>query len=795
MTAGAITEQIGSGRAHTVWLALGPILASIAYFLGAEGAFAIGTLTQQFAPFWPPNVVLLCALLLTPVRQWPLYIAATFPAHVLAEWGVAMPMPQLLMAFGCNVSIALLNAITLKSVLKGPPWLGSLRSAGLYLLLVALMIPAVVALAAGFEPILGDGDPKDYWLFWGRWYLSNALGALTLTPVFLTTFGDGGSRARQKPSRARLLEAVLLSLALLAACSAAFDTQLTGYGAGLVPAVLYLPVPILIAAAVRFGAKGASGAVLVVTIMVLFGVMHGHGPFAGGTSRHDVLSVQLFLAVVAIPTILVAALIEELQRANERLSAVLDGISDCHFTVDRAGRITAVNSNAATWSGAPRPAELIGQSYRKITRETSEQPDLVERTIVTGHAVHGEVANPDGRLIDLHVYPAAGGASVFFHDITGHRAAERTARKTQELLQSSLDALTAQIAILDRSGKIVATNAAWQQAVEALNEAGECYLLGANFLEECERARPHQRKIADGLKKVIAGQAREFRFEYPSDFIEGTWYQMRGTSFGTGAELRIVLANENITEVKASEGALRRLTGKLLRSQDEARRQIARELHDSTAQNLLAATLGIGQALRLTPRLKQTAKAALEESRELIEQSQHEIRTVSYLLHPPMLDEAGLPAALRWFCAGFAKRTEIAVELDVDPDLERLPAELERTLFRVAQEGLTNVHRHSGSTRVRVGLKLETSAAGSWLNMLSIVDNGKGMPPGETEAINMSSAQSVGIGLAGMRERLHQFGGRLEIHSGPDGTALHAAVPIRPETAATMRPKSGEISA
>jgi signal transduction histidine kinase len=79
--------------------------------------------------------------------------------------------------------------------------------------------------------------------------------------------------------------------------------------------------------------------------------------------------------------------------------------------------------------------------------------------------------------------------------------------------------------------------------------------------------------------------------------------------------------------------------------------------------------------------------------------------------------------------------------------------------------------------------------------MLSIVDNGKGMPPGETEAINMSSAQSMGIGLAGMRERLHQFGGRLEIHSGPDGTALHAAVPIRPETAATMRPKSGEISA
>src|ERR1700730_15676162 len=134
MTISAIWEPMTSGRFHPLWLALGPFLVAIFYYLGAEAAFAIGTLTQQFAPFWPPNVVLLCALLVAPCRRWPLYIAAAFPAHVVAEWGVAMPLPQLLAAFVCNVSVALLNAIAVSWLLRGPAWLRRLRSAWLYLL-------------------------------------------------------------------------------------------------------------------------------------------------------------------------------------------------------------------------------------------------------------------------------------------------------------------------------------------------------------------------------------------------------------------------------------------------------------------------------------------------------------------------------------------------------------------------------------------------------------------------------------------------------------------------------------
>ena len=782
MSIDASWESALTGRARWSWPLLGPALLSIVYYLAAEAAFAIGTLTQQFAPFWPPNVVLLCALLLLPRRQWPLYIVATFPAHVLAEWGAAMPVLQLLAAFFCNVSVAYLNAISLSWLLRGPPWLGSLRNASLYLLAAVVVNPALVAFAAGFEPTLGDGDPTQYWQYWWRWYLSNALCSLTLTPVFLTNWGKGLRRPRSKPSWRRLIEGLSVALGLIASCIAAFDTQLTRITADFFPAILYLPVPLLLAAAVRFGAKGASGAILIVTVMVLGLAMHGDEPFAGGPAGNSVLSVQLFLAIITVPTILLAALVEELQRTSDRLGAVLDGISDCYYTLDQAGQVTAVNAKGAAWWGTAAPQELIGRNFREVISDRPEEQAWVERTIQAGIAARGEVCLAEGQWADVHAYPSSGGFSIFYHDITERRVAETAARATQELLQCSLDALNAQIAILDSTGRIIAVNAAWRQAAEVTVRHGECYFVGANYIEECERARPHQQMIAAGLRRVLRGELQEFRVEYKSDFVEGAWFQMRGTRFGRADSVRIVIANEDITEVKLSEGALRWLTGRLLRTQDEERRRIARELHDSTAQNLLGATLGIGQALRLAPRLKSIAKAALRESCALIEQSQREIRTVSYLLHPPMLDELGLPAALRWFCGGFAKRTEIAVDLDIAPDVDRMSLELEAALFRVAQESLTNVHRHSGSTKVRLGLRLSDPPGAAPSVRLEIEDDGRGMPadiderPGSTTRSH--DLQNMGIGLAGMRERVRQFGGWLDIDSTARGTTVRVTVPL-----------------
>jgi signal transduction histidine kinase len=775
---------------------LAPLLVSVGYYLGAEAAFGIGTLTQQFAPFWPPNIVLFGALLLMPRRQWPLCIAAAFPAHVAAEWGASMPLYQLMLAFASNVSVASLNAVALTRLIGGPPWLGSLRNASLYLLCAAVVNPALVAILAGFEPILSGADPSQYWVFWGRWFLSNALGNLTLMPVFLTALGEGGPAWPGLPSRRRVLEAAILASALLAAASAAFDSELTQITTGLFPAVLYLPVPILLAVAVRFGPRGASWAVLAVTVMVLFGTMHGHGPFADGPPGREVAWAQIFLAINAVPAMLLAAIMQELRQANRKLAGVLGGISDSYYTLDASGRVTAINSNGAARWGAATSDQLVGRNYWEIPGKQPEEQAWVRQALQAGYATHGELATSDRHWIDIHAYPSAGGVSVFCHDMTERRAAEVRARRTQTLLQSSLDALTEQIAILERTGKIIAINASWRKAAEAIAPTGECHLLGANYLEECDRTRPHSKTIAAGLRKIIAAGSGEFRLEYPSDLKERRWFQLRATCFGSGSELRLVVAVEDITEMKTSESALRRLTGSLLRSQDETARRIARELHDATAQNLLAATLDIGQALRLEPTLKETARTALEESHRLIEQSQREIRTVAYLLHPPLLDEAGLPAALRWLCEGFAKRTAIAVDLDIPPDMARLPPGLEAALFRIVQEALSNVHRHSGSPTVRIALEFATSPAGERSISLVVEDQGRGIPAiidaPTDHATRLRELQNTGVGLAGMRERLRQFGGRLDIRSSSQGTVVTVVAPVDDggfrATTAALRP-------
>jgi signal transduction histidine kinase len=166
----------------------------------------------------------------------------------------------------------------------------------------------------------------------------------------------------------------------------------------------------------------------------------------------------------------------------------------------------------------------------------------------------------------------------------------------------------------------------------------------------------------------------------------------------------------------------------------------------------------------------------------MLQQSIREVRTVSYLLHPPLLDEAGLGLALRNFVEGFMERSGIAVALEVSPDLGRLPADIELVLFRIVQEALTNVARHSGSPTARIHLAYERQTAGPQV-VLTIEDAGRGMP--ETAGIrgligrNRSSPAMRGVGLASMRERLHQIDGRLAIASEPGYTRIKAVVPIR----------------
>jgi len=225
----------------------------------------------------------------------------------------------------------------------------------------------------------------------------------------------------------------------------------------------------------------------------------------------------------------------------------------------------------------------------------------------------------------------------------------------------------------------------------------------------------------------------------------------------------------------------------LLRTQDNERQRIARELHDSTVQTISAVKLNLGLLRR---RLGSDGASGgkfasvLDEGEELMDQAATELRTLSYLLHPPMLDDIGLAAAISWYVEGFARRSGLRIELEAPTDLGRLPAQVETSLYRVVQEALSNVHLHSGSKSARIRLSKRANAV--WLR---IQDRGKGMPAGiahdgdggnsgALESASTAGAPELGVGIAGMRQRLRQLGGRLEIRSTSHGTTITAVVPL-----------------
>jgi len=223
--------------------------------------------------------------------------------------------------------------------------------------------------------------------------------------------------------------------------------------------------------------------------------------------------------------------------------------------------------------------------------------------------------------------------------------------------------------------------------------------------------------------------------------------------------------------------ALQNLSQRLLRVQDEERRKVARDLHDSTGQTLTALKISVTVLQRKMQHDKGT-RDELAGIASLVDEALQEIRTTSYLLHPPLLDESGLTSAAQWYLAGFAQRSGIKVRVDFDAEVERLPNQIENALFRVLQESLTNVHRHSGSFEVDVRLWREGPVV-----TLEVRDYGCGL----SKKFPISSRMAIpdsGVGLAGMRERLNELEGELQIEPAFPGTRVRATVPLLTVSAA-----------
>lgn len=225
-------------------------------------------------------------------------------------------------------------------------------------------------------------------------------------------------------------------------------------------------------------------------------------------------------------------------------------------------------------------------------------------------------------------------------------------------------------------------------------------------------------------------------------------------------------------ELEAIRGSLRKLTGHLLQLRDNEQRKLARELHDSVGQLLVAANINLSfveaEAAKLSPR----AAAAIAESIILVQQTMTGVRSASYLLHPPLLDDAGLTSALHAYTAGVTSRTNLEIDLIFSPDdLGRFTRELEIAVFRVVQESLANIHRHSGSRVARVRIERSPEQIG-----VEIEDCGRGMS--QDLLSDIESGRTAGVGILAMRERVRELGGTFKIHSNGDGTCVHVHLPI-----------------
>jgi signal transduction histidine kinase len=511
-------------------LFLGPLIVGLGYFAGAEAAFFIGTLSDNFfAPFWPPNTVLFCALVFVPYRQWWRYIAAVLPFHILVEWQVAMPPAQIVVAFVTNCAVAILNALFIKQLLVSPPWLSSFPRALLFVIGTVCVNPAVVAFGGAFVRISMVEEMHQYWTYWAQWYAANALASLTLGPILLVLAEQSMNRAKW-PSRRQTVEALLVGSMLGGACALVF----AGWPSA---AIVYLPLPLVLWSTVRFGIKGASGAILIVTVTAVSMALDGLTVFASTNSEMNVLALQLCLTGFAVPVLL--------------LGASIEGVCRAEITI-------------------------------------------------------------------------------------------------RELVQT------------------------------------------------------------------------------------------------------------------------------LLSSYDEERRRTAKELHEGVCQDLAAASLMASRVADLSA--KDLRRNARQLERQL-QKSMQDLRSASYLLHPPLLDESGLEPALNVFVERFSRRTNITVSLAVSPALGRLPFEVEICLFRFAQDALTNISRSSDGLTARIraeicGTDVVLSIAEEYTSrrssVLSFLRRATFVPP--------PGKQSVGI--AAMRERLHRVGGKLELDLVRGKTVLKAVIPV-----------------
>ena len=465
-----------------------------------------------------------------------------------------------------------------------------------------------------------------------------------------------------------------------------------------------------------------------------------------------------------------------LQVSEAKTRAILQALPDLMFVQDRNG--TYLEYYAASELYLP-PDIFLGRNFREVlpADTAASVAPAFDRVAETGQSetVEYELKMPDGtrsyeaRLVQLQPDKVIS----IVRDLTDAKRAASALEQSRYFTQRLAETIPAVIFLYDlvqrRNVYVNESSAAvLGYTAQEVIDMGDQFLARTMHPDDVASLS----RLDQFYARVKDGEIFEHLFRFRHKNGEWRWVSRSATVFARDADGRptqLLGSATDVTALKTAEEELRLLSARLRNTQDEERRRIARELHDGVAQYLFGISAFLA-TLREAGTLPDTTAETVGELARHCDDGLRQVRLLSYVLHPPMLDEVGLASALKWFADGVERRSHIDIELEADDTMERLPLAVERDLFNIVQEGLSNVIRHSGSRKAVVRLLRQPNQA-----MLQIKDFGCGMPDG-FESSDMR--QAAGLGILGMRERLRYVNGRLEIESGPDGTTLTAVVPL-----------------